>query len=315
MKIFLVLISENDWDQDNLDLDSSLNQSYEIMNSELEKRDMLLYRADYRWFNGEFFVKGWKYTGGKWTKVEENICPTVIFDKTSPYINGEMINVDLLKDRILIAHKFLMVNPPEFTALISNKLYQSIIFQEFIPNTITSLKDIPLLKTGKVVVKKFLGAGAKYVNIAKKEDIKEIGEFTLVQEFVNGRDTENVLKDFRFVYVDQQIAFGETRQAALDSDYTNCSKGGKNKIYSKEEMEVNLVEFADKIAKKLQIFKSITFCIDLMFDYKLNRAFLIEVNSKPGLGLFENKQPLTFDEKTKELYGNYLSMLIDKSLG
>lgn len=313
MKIFLVLISENDWERDQPDFDSSMIQSYEILSSELSKRDILLYRADYRWFNGELFTKGWKYIDGKWTKLEENIAPDVIFDKTSPYINGEQLNVDLLKQRVVIAHKYKMINPPEFTTLISNKLYQSIVFQDCIPKTVTSIQDISLLKTKKVVIKKFLGASAKYVNIINKDELKELGNYTLAQEFVDGRDENNMLRDFRFVFVDQLIAFGETRQAAIGSDYTNCSKGGFNTIYNIEEMDTELVKVANNIAQKLSIFKGVTYCIDLMIDYKTNKKFLIEVNSKPGLGLFKDKKALSFDQKTKDIYRKYLSLLIDKS--
>lgn len=313
MKTFLVLISEDDWLNDQPDFDSSMVQSYEIMFSELNKRDILLYRADYRWFNGELFTKGWKYIDGKWVKREGYIAPDVIFDKTSPYINGELLNVDLLKQRVVIAHKYKMINPPEFTTLISNKLYQSIIFQDFIPKTVTSIQDISLLNTKKVVIKKFLGASAKYVNIINKDEVKELGDFTLAQEFVDGKDENGVLRDFRFVFVDQRIAFGETRQAATGSDYTNCSKGGFNTIYNIQDMDTELVKVANNIAQKLNIFKGVTYCIDLMVDYKTNKKFLIEVNSKPGLGLFKDKKALSFDQKTREIYRKYISMLIDKS--
>lgn len=313
MKTFLVLISEDDWLNDQPVFDSSMIQSYEIMFSELNKRNILLYRADYRWFNGKIFTKGWKYIDGKWVKREECITPDVIFDKTSPYINGELLNVDLLKQRVVIAHKYKMINPPEFTTLISNKLYQSIIFQDFIPKTVTSIQDISLLNTKKVVIKKFLGASAKYVNIINKDEVKELGDFTLAQEFVDGKDENGVLRDFRFVFVDQRIAFGETRQAATGSDYTNCSKGGFNTIYNIQDMDTELVKVANNIAQKLNIFKGVTYCIDLMVDYKTNKKFLIEVNSKPGLGLFKDKKALSFDQKTREIYRKYISMLIDKS--
>jgi len=105
--------------------------------------------------------------------------------------------------------------------------------------------------------------------------------------------------------------FGETREAPKGTLLTNCSKGAVNKIYLPNEMPENLTKFSNEISEKIKTFRNTTYSVDLMYDSNKGRPYLIELNSMPGLGLYENKLNIELDDKTKSIYSKYIGKLVD----
>lgn len=310
-KLLAVIYSEDDWSLDQPKFGLAMSVFYSIFNESCEYYDLDLVRTSTQWFNdNSSFDKYWKFEKTGWKKIVEEITPNYIYDYSSTYnknLDKDTLSISILRK---ISESYKMLNNPSFTELIGDKVNQSVIFAEFLPKTQVKLRNEVIEKPSyDFVIKNANGSGGISVSFNDEHALKSDGNI-IVQEMIDGRDSNGILKDYRFTYVDNIPIYAETRQAPSGSLKTNCSQGAFNKFYLPSEMPVQLLNFANNIALKMKSFRHNVFTIDLLQEKDTNKIYLMETNTKPGLGLLKNKVEIPYDESATISARNFTKAII-----
>ncbi|XLQ20645.1 MAG: RimK family alpha-L-glutamate ligase [Candidatus Moraniibacteriota bacterium] len=301
MKKVLILFGEKDWNGPAFaDMTSGYTLCYEYLYELANQHGIQLYRASYKWYDNKnnIFLYVWTYKNGSWIR-DYNIKPDLIYDKTS-----SKSETDLFKSSL--NEIFPLINDVEFTNLIDNKLFTSLLFPQHTKKhykalNITDLKSIlQSIKTEKVVLKTSSDSGGKNVYILQKNEIDnvELPFPILAQEFIDSTNgitgiTDSV-HDLRLVFIENDLIYSYIRIPKKGSFLANLSQGGSMKILQNEQLPTSVNTLVTDVQNTLSTFKNKIYTIDLMFDEN-QKPWLIELNSMPGL-FFTEKQ---FEERER----------------
>jgi len=258
------------------------------------------------WYDIEknVFKKAWTFSNGAWQKIENEICPDMIYDKVlSKY------DYSLLDFKLKITQKTLLFNSPLFRVTFNNKLSQYVMFGEFMPfsqvanneNELRySMKKCP---SKKIVIKPLYGSGGFGIFIGEKKNVFEreytfpvlVQEFILSEKGIPGISEENEVADLRMVYQGGKMAYALSRIAKPGSLFTNLHQGATGKMIAEEKISKSIIEMAEKINNKISVFSNAQYSLDFIFDNN-GKPYFIEMNTTPGIDLVT----LLADEKTKQ---------------
>ena len=279
-----------------------------------------MYRASWQWFDKTkgVFSKAWAYRENRWKKIEEEIKPDLIFDKTKGARNCQLFD-----EKMEAVQKGLhFFNHPLFRISVDNKLVQYLILSEFMPASfLTTDKDnwskaMEKIKSRKVVVKPLHGSGGFGIIIEEKDKInfEELEFPVLIQEFVETQkgipgfyEGESVA-DLRLIYMNHKIIYALSRVAQKGSLFTNFHQGATALSVPLDKIPINLKKMADKIVNKLKIFPEANYSLDFVFT-KQGKPLLIEMNSTPGFDLLQ----IVGDEETKKKNFEEFVKIVKKS--
>ncbi len=285
-KMLLVLYTRDDWDIEDLKLSAGIQRSFEVWRDILEKKGIQLGRASIRWFEAKHFNRYWSMRAdGTWEKIEQNVWPTYLYDKTRTYNpkNGQSIP-EILAIKQNISEKIRMLNTLEFTNLIENKLNQAVVFSEFMPSTRLLLPGYQIKNPDKqnVVLKRLYGSGGRQVKISDAKTIS-VREMLVRQQFVKATK-EGKLRDIRVGFIGDEPQYAYYRIAKKGDLFTNVHQGATMRFEKLSNIK-SLLEFSARVAEPLKVFRKKIFSLDYLIDAKTGQPFLIEANSMPG---FEN---------------------------
>lgn len=291
----IVIISRGDnWKKDKPISSDAARVSYENWHDWGVKNSVLIYHASIKWydFSKNIFLKTWSYRKGKWVKNNKSVKPDLIFDKIKGSRDYEMFDY-----KMGVNKKTKIINSPLFRALVDNKLNQYLLFSDIMPKTILInnrndlVSNINKLDQSKVVLKPFYGSGGFGITICDKKSAlnKDIEYPILLQEFINSRgipnfSNKNEIADLRLIYINKELIYALSRIAKKGSLFTNFHQGASAILVPKNKIPKKTIVIANKIIKKLSVFKGIHYSLDFIFD-KNGQPIFMEMNSTPGLDL------------------------------
>lgn len=293
-KTVVVIYFGDDWDKKG-DLFSNVDtqKSFECWNEESLKQGIAMYRASIAWYDQKkhFFTKAWCFRDGIWKRVRGPIIPDMIVDKLASKKNYALHDI-----KMAMAEKVKMFNQPEFSMLLDNKLSQYVLLKEFMPKSFSAASKKELayglshIKTELAVVKPLNGSSGKGIVIGKKGSLakKQFPYPVLVQEFIDGSGgvpgtDQNSLADLRIVYVNHKPIYALMRSAKKHSLLTNFDQGATAHTLKLSQVPKSALAKAKEICKTMSVFPECQYSLDFIF--KKHTPFLIEVNTKPGIGV------------------------------
>tara|TARA_Y100000310_G_scaffold342504_1_gene446044 strand:+ start:1553 stop:2509 length:957 start_codon:yes stop_codon:yes gene_type:complete len=251
---------------------------------------------------------------GSW-KIHENIKIQVVLDKF-PFIP------ETQKLRNSIHEELSIVNSPDFEKFCKDKLNTYTSFPDFVPTTllVNDVKEyednLKHISSDKVVIKPRYGLDGIGVSIINKDDKgHHITPNTIIMDWVDTSQGSksfgaNSIYDVRCVLVNGEIDHAMVR--SNDKGYlTNYYQGGKVLFIDNEDIPVNILELVKEIDEKIAHFNPRIYTADFMVD-KSGKAWLIEMNSKPGLHIFQEQTSVKkIKEKQDAFHKNVARVLID----
>lgn len=296
MKKVLILFGKKKWDSPAFQNgNDSYRKCYEYLYRLAEKNDIELFRASFTWYDADqnIFKYAWTFKCGEWIRVHD-INPDLIYDKTSYKAKTTFF-------KSTIAEVFPIVNNVEFSELIDNKLFVSLLFPQYCKKQHKALNQKNLLdiaksiNTEKIVVKPSTDSGGKNVHILDKANVNtlKVGFPVLVQEFIDSSggidDIVDSVHDLRLVFIEDSLVHSYIRIPAKGSLLANLSQGGSIKIISSSQLPSSLKDLVSTVQDSLQTFENKIYTIDIMFDEN-QKPWIIELNSMPGLFFAENQR-------------------------
>jgi glutathione synthase/RimK-type ligase-like ATP-grasp enzyme len=273
--------------------------AYNVFGDVAEKHNIKLYKSCFCWYKNKKFTKGWVYEKGKW-KCAYDISPDFIFDKISS-------DSDTIKIKKQFSRQEKILNTWFIEKLCSDKwktykLFPHLVPKGYLVNGMAEVKKaIKKIKSDKVVIKPRYGSSAKGLYIIDKREIvpKVKGEY-IVQEFIDSsRGLDGICKgicDVRVVMVNSVVNHVFTRIAKCGL-ISNVSCGGKIKFLKFDKIPISAKKIVKLVNSKLKKHQPNVYTADFIID-KNNRAWLIELESKPGVIDYElyngNKQRENF---------------------
>ncbi len=300
MKKILILFGKASLNKERPFTNKEYQLCYEYFYSLCEKENIQMYRASYEWydFKKNVFKYAWTYKSKKniW-KVEKNIKPDLIYDKTSA-------KAEVYYKKELIIRHYSIINNINFTRILDDKLITSMIFEKWskkswIVNNHKKLEKIlPKIKSRKFVLKPISESGGKNIYIVDKKNVDKIkiDREYIIQDFINsssgvpGIKTSFSMHDLRLVFVNEKLIYSYLREPAEDSYLANLSQGGSLTIVPKEKLPASLKPIIRYVKEVFETFSPRIFSIDLMFDEK-SRPWIVELNSMPGLFFTPEEKP------------------------
>jgi glutathione synthase/RimK-type ligase-like ATP-grasp enzyme len=317
-KILTILYSEDDWESENPLFKKSNSIFYEYLANSCNNKNIRLTRANVDWYKSGKFTKYWELRNNIWVKVSAELKPNCVFDKSSSYnSNGDVDYKTIHQLKMIEQNANIFINSVDSTVLLDNKLYQSIVFKNFLPKT-------QLLKQGErflnpnnktYVLKSLSGSGGKFVKITNNSTIVCTTD-TIIQEFIDATNpSTGIVNDFRVVFLAEEIIYCMKRYAKKGSVITNISFASYNEILPVSEFTSDIECLAIKTSKKIRkIFakkwSNLLVAIDFVYDYKNSKLYLIEVNSAPGFTLHTNGITIDYSEKHNSILLNYTEKLV-----
>jgi glutathione synthase/RimK-type ligase-like ATP-grasp enzyme len=306
MQSILILYNSDNWNAVQPSHSDAQKFGYDIWGYICMRKKVLLTRASLHWFNNttNAFDKHWEFQEGKWIKKEnDKFKPDVIYDKSRNYDSATIEYLpDIFNKKIRISSCVPIVNNPDMTDLLDNKLNQVVLFANYMPRSILVNKGVSFeaKKDAPVVLKKFFGSGGKQVRIVNEGKI--VAETRMIkQDFIQAR-RGGVLRDVRLVFIGDGVQYGLSRIAKEDSFYTNFHQGARIEFLDLTQY-TKLIKKAKEITKPLKIFSKRVFALDFLIDAKTKQEYLMEINTKPGLDVF--------DEHSKPILESYVEKLTD----
>lgn len=314
MKNIVVLYSGDDWDE--MTLSQTTKTSFENFHRIGLENGIAFFRSSIDWYDKErgVFKKAWAFRKEEWIRVDEDIKPAGVLDKTI----GEK-NSLFMETKLAMLSNFPVVNHPFFSLLLDNKFYQALLFEELMPKTVLAhnleelTHQIQKLKGSRIVLKPLSGSGGNGVLILSRESLPEDLLFPLIaQEFLEaypgipGFSKETSVADLRLVYIGGKLLYALSRVAKGDSLLTNFHKGAAVVRVPLEAIPQAALTLAEKVSARLALFPRGTFSVDIMYNLE-EIPFLIEINTKPGFDLLY----LMDDIKLTERYFEQLQQLFN----
>ncbi len=271
-----------------------------------KKHNISIIRADYRWFDRktDLFTKAW------------------YLDPLMGWLRVSDIKVDIIHDlsvnkpklmpykKFFAKKKMFAANPFELEILLVDKYknyqkFKPLYPKTFLINSADELKaKIKQIPSEQVVIKPREGSSAKNVEImSKAEALKlEIQPNYLLQEFIK---TKHPVQDFRVVYANGEILHYYTRVASKGSLFSNFSRGAKMTILKKSQVPRAVHEAWEIVEKTISEYPFSMLTADFMLDEN-GRAYMIEMNSKPGKVLYRpNGEMKAFQQIMEATIKNY----------
>jgi glutathione synthase/RimK-type ligase-like ATP-grasp enzyme len=315
-KNVVVIYTGDDWDKEIPITYRQTRAAFEKWHTMALEKDIQMYRASVEWYDVEknVFKKAWAFRDGEWHKVEKEISPKLIYDKT-PGIKEH----DLFDLKIAMGKNAIVFNNPLFRMMVDNKLSQYGLFSEHMPQTLVVLNEnelkenIEKIATSKIVSKPLQGSGGFGISIGNKEEIlKEVFTYPIIlQEFVKndngipGFSNEGDLADLRITYVNHEPLYALSRIARKGSLFTNMHQGASSLRVPLEKIPQSVSIMAEKIVEKLKLFSKAQYSLDFFFNEE-GKPFFIEMNSVPGLCLIEE---LNDPELRKKDFDAFIGMM------
>lgn len=289
-KTIVILIGKSNWDKERPFLKDIYRESYEYLINLSFKRGVKLVVCSYSWFSSEkgVFEKGWFFNGNEWLR-EYNIRPELIYDKLR--VNEES---HLFKKNI--SSNIPIVNDPDFTFLVNNKLYTSMLFPEYlkkcflVADKLEAVEAAKKIKGKNAVLKPLVGSGGQGVVIIPKNEVKnddlKVEEQLLCQEFIDSSDgidgLTDGLHDLRLIFINDKLIYSYLRIPKEGALLANVSKGGTMEIVKKKDLPKSVYPLIKKIQKRFEVYSKKIYTIDIMFDQD-QRPWIVELNTMPGL--------------------------------
>lgn len=290
MKTVLILFDPEDWNNKMHMGNREYLFSYENLYTQARKRAIQFCRASIAWYdpNTAMFRYAWTYVNGEWT-VLYDVTPDLIFDKiptdkTQP----------LLSQIEIIQKNFRIVNDPQFSSFIDNKLYTHLLFPQYTKKShlVSSAAErdvlIPAMTGEYVVLKPVYGSQGKGVHIVKKEqayDI-EITGLTLLEEFIDSEKgipgITNERHDLRLLFANDHLLYTYIRTPEKGSFLANIAQGGTKHLISPDLLPQSVHMLAQNVLDAFSVFPKKLFSLDIMFDEN-QRPWIVELGSKPGM--------------------------------
>lgn len=316
MEKVVIMYAGDDWNKDVPISNEGTRDAIQDWMKRAEKANIELYRASMKWYDVEknIFKKAWTFKNGSWLKIEDEICPDLIYDKVlSKY------DYSLLEFKVKIAEKTKLFNDPLFRTTFNSKLSQYVTFKEFMPfskivnskeNLMEAIKNVP---SEKVVIKPLYGNGGFGIYIGDKAGVSDknfsypvlVQEFIISEKGIPGVSEEDEISDLRIVFQGGKMAYALSRIAAPGSLFTNLHQGATGKMINEKLIPATVKEMVDKINEKVSVFSDAQYSLDFIFDNN-GKPFFIEMNTCPGIDLVT----VLGDEKIKQENFNFIAGLL-----
>lgn len=288
-KSILVLYPGDDWKLAKPDHSEPHAFGYRAWGEYCKTQGIDFYRASMKWYKNGAFSKAWKFENGAWKKVAKLVRPTVVYDKAALYDkDGGGFEAEHHAQKLKIRDRVPVLNDPEFSLLCDSKIHQAVMFYDVMPRcSLVHPGDVVEAKNGApIVLKNFYGSGGKQVEIIKKAKVT-VKHLALHQEFVEA-SKNGKLADIRVVFIGEKPVYVLSRIARPGSLFTNFHQGASITFLKLLEAK-EAVALAKNIAKRLSAFPKKVFSIDFLRDAKSGKLFMIEMNTMPGIDVFNDE--------------------------
>lgn len=306
-KIVVVIYAGDDWHKETPITYEQTRKAFERWHVMALSRNVQMYRASVEWYDTKknVFTKAWAFRDGKWQRIEKEISPDLIYDKTPGSSEHKLFDL-----KIKMSKGALMFNSPLFRTLIDSKLSQYAMFSEHMPQTMVALNEKELresvqkIVSAQIVAKPLQGSGGFGIVIGDKNRIlnESFVYPMLLQEFIKnengipGFSAEGELADLRITYINHEPLYALSRIAQNGSLFTNMHQGATSKRVPLEKIPENVWIMAEKIVAKLKLFARAQYSLDFFFAEE-GKPFFIEMNSVPGLCLIEDLNDVDLQQK------------------
>lgn len=295
MKKVLILFGEKDWNGPAFaDMTSGYTLCYEYLYRLANQYGVQLYRASYKWYDDKnnIFLYAWTFKNNLWIR-DYNIKPDLIYDKTKLKPKPTFF-------KAMLSTTYTIVNDIEFSGLIDNKLFVSLLFpqhckKQYKINNLNDLTNITNTIPGdKIVIKPATDSGGKNVHIITKKDTNKLNlQFPiLAQEFIDSSNgipkITSSLHDLRLVFIENELIYSYIRTPQKNSFLANLSQGGSMQIIPKNNLPKSIDALIFDVQNTLSTFQNKIYTIDIMFDEN-QKPWVIELNSMPGLFFTEEQ--------------------------
>ena len=233
------------------------------------------------------FDEGWTYVDQQW-QLEQSIIPDLIYDKISNRLIPELFSI-----LSSISQQYRFVNSLEFTMLVSNKLYTSLLFPEycqpyqFIVNQ-EQLRAMASRYPDRIVLKQMRHSSGDDVYIVSGAELQslQVSYPILLQQFVDSSagipGLITGLHDLRVMCINDRIVHSYIRQPATGSLLANIAQGGSVTLLELSQIPDSVLAITSVIQQRLAVFFPAIYTIDFLFDAD-GRPWIIELNTKPGM--------------------------------
>jgi len=290
MKKVLILFGEKSWKKPAFPKKevATYQRCYEYLYPLAEKNGVQLFRASSAWYDQKkrIFRNAWTYKNNSWIRVYD-IRPDLVYDKTKLTADTQHFKHELGKT-------FPIVNDPEFTAILDNKLITSLLFPRFskkhclVKNPSDLKRAVSEIKGNLIVFKTTTGSGGENIRIIGKNQAKKmriIPELT-AQEFIDSsKGIPGLVKsthDLRLVFINDKLIYAYIRVPKRGSLLANLSQGGSMISLENNRLPKSLKPIIKEVEETFSTFQPKVYTIDIMFDEK-HRPWIVEMNSMPGL--------------------------------
>lgn len=275
------------------------DETYRYLSSLADSRDVKLLLGNYNWYSQGSMDKAWVYNGG-WNR-HEDLEVEGVFDKF-------LYNKKTFELKKRINSEVGIINNPELERICKDKFLTYQKFSNWMPETRKASESAVanmLRKHGKVVLKPRFAYGGEGIHILEEKRLPDIElEEYIVQEFVDSSEGINDLvegvHDLRAI-----IAGGEVKGSYIrhnsGGEISNVSQGGEKKPLKVEEFPNKAEKIVKNVKRDLGFSDISIYSVDLFFNSE-GRPYIIELNSKPGLTVY--------DEETKKRIKPVMTELI-----
>jgi glutathione synthase/RimK-type ligase-like ATP-grasp enzyme len=280
-RTLLVIYTGDDWHRRQPHAPST-QRFYDFWAHELWKRGITVGRASITWWKSGRFQKYWLHSReGHWKKVTTAVTPYCVYDLAGTF-NGKTGEPRWEHYQIKeeIARTTLFFNPPSFSRLIDDKLYQPLVFHDAMPESHAWFPGHVVKNPTRrlIVLKKRGGSGGQLVTITRAPRIK-VDTVVIEQEFIEAK-SKGELKDYRIAFVGTEPIYAYNRIAKPNSLYTNVFMGASMRWVNLRTI-TPLLRHAKEVAAPLAVFPKKVFTLDFLISKK-GRPYLIEANTMPG---------------------------------
>jgi len=300
MKKVLILLGKKKWSGPVFSLEETqtYQHCYESLYRWAAEEKVLIFRASTSWYDKKkkVFKNAWTFTNNKWKRVY-NIKPDLIYDKTKLTPENNYFKQEI-KDI------FPIINNTDFTLLLDNKFFTSLLFPKFskkhyLVNNFEDLKNtIKKIKGKKIVLKKNSGSGGKDVIIIEKNKINKLKKNDFkdfsVQGFIDSskgiKGITDGFHDLRLVFINDELIYSYIRIPKKGSLLANLSQGGSMQIVKAKDLPRSTNKLIEDVKEKLSSYNPKVYTIDIMFDEK-QLPWIVELNTMPGLYFSEDQAP------------------------
>ena len=267
------------------------NEAYELFTEIGKQNEVRFLISTFGNLEEDILKKAWVFEN-KW-KIAENEKIDLIFDRDKTTAE----NIESKKE---ISKKIKIVNAPEFNLLCwdkfeSYKKFPNLMPKTFLVKDIDELKQVlSQIKTEKIVLKPRYGIMGKDIEFLNKDQIKEVKENIIVQEFIDSSGGIEELgmegvHDLRVVIINGEINHSYIRVAKEGSLFANCARGGKKMFIDKIPSRV--IELVKEIDSRLEKYYPRVYSIDFVYG-KNGKIRVAELESIPGFAYYDEAEEI-----------------------